>query len=606
MDVRTLSELFLARARLTPAREAYRQFDSRTHDWVSYSWAGMQERVRRWRAALEQQSLPNGARVAILVPNSIEHVCMDQAALALGLVPVPLHVVDNPENLAFVIGDCGASVLLVDSFARWSALAPFNEQMGELRTVIYLDGAGAPDDSAGAGEGAGHSVRIRSVSGWLAEASSSSFIEGSETVPVDPSALAAIVYTSGTTGRPKGVMLSHRNILSNVNSILATMPMRADDMFLSFLPLSHTLERTVGYYLPLAAGATVAFARSIPLLMDDLRIIRPTLLISVPRVYERAYALLTETVNRRVVTRLMFSAAVNLGWRQFQHAQGRGPRLPLLLQPVWRLLDHMIGRPVRERFGGRLRAAVTGGAAMSGDVARPLLALGIPLVQGYGMTESSPVIASNRLDDNDPSSVGRALPGVEVRIGEKDELLSRSGSVMLGYWHRPEESKRVLEADGWLHTGDQAEIVDGRVHIKGRIKDIIVTSTGEKFSPGDLEAAIANDPLFEQVMLLGERRPYVSAILVLNRQRWARQAGELGLDPQSASDLKSEAARQWALKRVAQLVRSFPNYATPRAVFLSMEPWTVAGGLITPTLKPKRPAITAFFAQEIAALYEGH
>jgi len=605
VDARTLSELFQARTRLTPAGEAYRQFDLRTQKWVSYSWADMQERVRHWRAALRQENLPLGARVAILVPNSIEHVCMDQAALSLGMVPVPLHVVDNPGNLAFVIGDCGASVLLVDSWARWSALAPFGDQFGELNCVLVLEEGALAGGHEGDRNDSGAGTRVASITTWLSRAKPDTETDDPES-PIDPNALAAIVYTSGTTGRPKGVMLSHQNILSNVEAILQTMEIRDGDILLSFLPLSHTLERTVGYYLAIASGATVAFARSVAQLMDDLKTIRPTLLISVPRVYERAHAVLRETIDRRLVTKWLFAGAVSLGWRQFQHAQGRGPKLPLLLRPVWRLLDHLVGRPVRDRFGGRLRAAVTGGAAVSSDVARPLLALGIPLVQGYGMTESSPVIATNTLGDNDPSTVGHPIQGAEVRIGDKDELLARSASVMLGYWHRPEESQRMVDADGWLHTGDQAEIINGRIRIKGRIKDIIVTSTGEKVSPADLEAAIANDPLFEQVMVLGEQRPYIGAVLVLNRLRWSSQAVELGLDPQSLSSLQSEVAKQWALQRVAQLVRSFPSYATPRAVFLSLEPWTVASGLITPTLKPKRPAIMSFYEKEIAALYAGH
>jgi long-chain acyl-CoA synthetase len=270
------------------------------------------------------------------------------------------------------------------------------------------------------------------------------------------------------------------------------------------------------------------------------------------------------------------------------------------------VLDRVVAKSVRERFGGRLRTAVTGGAALSGDVARTLLALGIPVVQGYGMTESSPVIACNTPDDNDPESVGRALPGVQVRLGDNDELLTRSGSVMLGYWNRPDETARVLEPDGWLHTGDRAVIDGGRIRIKGRIKDIIVTSTGEKISPTDLEAAIGNDPLFEQSLVLGEGRPYLAALLVVNQERWAARALELGLNPKDSESLRSPTATQWALKRIAELVSAFPVYATPRAVFLSSQPWTVANALMTPTLKPKRPAIAARYAVEIGELYRGH
>ena len=600
MAATTLSELFRERVLLTPTWEAYRQFDARTQRWIGYTWAQIQERVLRWRASLKREDLPTGARVAILVPNSVEHVCLDQAALSLGFVPVPLHVVDNPENLAFVIGDCGASLLLVDSAERWATLEKFVAQLPDLRRVVYLSGVSgnsAEDSSRWDGRLA------RSVDSWLA---------GPDAPPdqpgdwLDPGSLAAIVYTSGTTGKPKGVMLSHRNVVANVNAITAVMPAFDSDVYLSFLPLSHTLERTVGYYQPMTTGATVAFARSVALLMQDMQVIRPTLLVSVPRIYERAFTALQEKFGSSALRKGLFTRTVELGWRRFEHAQGRGPKPSFAARMILAVLDGLIARLVRARFGGRLRAAITGGAAIPPEVARTLLGLGIPLVQGYGLTESSPVIASNTLASNDPSSVGHALPGVEVRVGEQDELLARSDSVMLGYWGRPEETARVLDRDGWLHTGDRAQIDNGLIRIKGRIKDIIVTSTGEKVSPTDLEAAIAGDPLFEQVLVLGEQRPYLIVILVLNRERWAARAAQLGLDPQSASALQSPAATRWALDRVSQLVKSFPSYATPRAVFLSLEPWTVGNGLITPTLKPKRAAIASRYATGIAELYRGH
>jgi long-chain acyl-CoA synthetase len=595
MSSKTLCDLFQARARLTPSREAYRQFEAATQTWVSYSWADMEARVLRWRAALTSQALPSGARIGVLVPNSVEHVCMDQAALASGFVPVPLHVIDNPESLAYVIADSGASLLLVESLERWRGLAPFQSRFPNLQRVVYLPGT---DNVAASG------IAL-SIDEWLARAGRPSG-EIDRSTPIAPDVLAAIVYTSGTTGRPKGVMLSHRNIVSNVNSIMAAMPVHEDDVFLSFLPLSHTLERTVGYYLPIAAGASVAFARSIPLLMQDLAAIKPTVLVSVPRIYERAYAALREAVDRRLMTKFLFAWAVRVGWRQFEHSQGRASRPSLPARVISPLLDRLVAAPVRARFGGRLRAAVTGGAAMAPEVARPFLALGVPLLQGYGMTESAPVIACNTPEDNDPTSVGRALRGVAVRIGDRDELLAQGDNIMVGYWQRPEDTALARDPDGWLHTGDQAQLEGGRIRIKGRLKDIIVTSTGEKIAPADLEAAIVSDPLFEQAMVLGERRPYLAALVILNPTRWAQQARDLGLNPQADADLRSVIATRWALERIRQALRTFPSYATPRAVLLSNEPWTLVAGLITPTLKPKRAAIEARYAAEIAALYRGH
>ena len=506
---------------------------------------------------------------------------------------MPLHVIDNPESLAYVIADSGASLLLVNSPERWAALAPYQLRFPNLKRVVYLRG---PGETAPAG------ISLP-LDAWLTDAERQPLPADR---PVTPDSLAAIVYTSGTTGPPKGVMLSHRNVISNVNASMAAVRVRDDDLFLSFLPLSHTFERTVGYYLPIAAGASVAFARSVPLLMADLAAIRPTILVSVPRIYERAYAALKESVDRHRVSRQLFALTVGIGWRRFEHSQGRLPRPPLLARMLWPLLDRLVASPVRARFGGRLRGAVTGGAAMAPDIARPFLALGVPLLQGYGMTESSPVIACNTLEDNEPASVGRALRGVAVRIGENEELLARGENVMLGYWQRPEETVRARDPDGWLHTGDQARLDGGRIYIKGRLKDIIVTSTGEKIAPADLEAAITSDPLFDQAMVIGEQRPYLATLVVVNSAKWAQQAHDLGLNPDNESDLHSEPARRSVLERIRAALQAFPSHATPRAVFLSKEPWTVANGLITPTLKPKRAAIEARYAAEIAELYRGH
>ena len=591
----TLCEMFQARVRLTPSNAAYRQFDAQNQVWTTYSWANIGARVLRWRTALQLEGLTSGDRIAVLVSNSIEHVCLDQAAMSLGCVLVPLHVIDNAENLAYVIADSGSSLLLVGSADQWATLAPYQAQWSNLRRVVYLLGAAdatATDIAVGIDE-------------WLAKAERPP-IETTASVSVIADTLAAIVYTSGTTGRPKGVMLSHRNVVSNVKEIMAVMPVREDDTFLSFLPLSHTFERTVGYYLPIAAGASVAFARSIPLLMEDLIAIRPTVLVSVPRIYERAYAALRESVDRRWITRQLFALTVKMGWRRFEHSQGRAPRPSMLLRVLFSLLDRLIATQVRSRFGGRLRAAVTGGAAMASEIAKPFLALGVPILQGYGLTETAPVISCNTPEDNDPTSVGRALPGVAVRIGGQDELLCRGDNVMVGYWRRPDETARALEPDGWLHTGDQAKLVNGRVYIVGRIKDIIVTSTGEKVAPADIETAIVIDPLFAQVMVLGEKQPFLIALVVLNRGKWAQHARELGFENGTAPDVRSEAAVRWVAERIRHALRAFPSYATPRAVSVSLDPWTVANGLMTPTLKPKRAAIEARYSEEIAKLYRGH
>ena len=429
--------------------------------------------------------------------------------------------------------------------------------------------------------------------------------------PPGPEDLAAIVYTSGTTGKPKGVMLTHRNVISNVKAVLERIQPLETDVFLSFLPLSHTFERTAGYYLPIASGSCVAYARSVAQLGEDLQTVRPTVLISVPRIYERVHAKLLEALAVAPWKLKLLEAAQTAGWRRFRAAQGltpppadEGASAGFWRHLPWPLLQALVARPLLARFGGRVRVAVSGGAPLSPAIARCFLGLGLPLLQGYGMTETSPVLAVNLLEDNDPATVGRALPGVEARIGENRELQVRAPSVMKGYWKREDDTARILDAEGWLATGDQAEIVNGRIRILGRIKEIIVTSTGEKVPPGDLELAITADPLFEQAFVVGEQRPFITCVAVLQREEWQRLAAGLGLDPQDAASLAHLKATQAALAHIERTTASFARYAVPRAVCLTLAPWTIENGFMTPTLKLKRNNLMAHFAAAIEGLYQ--
>ncbi len=588
-DVTTLPQLLRFRVGLTPDAEAYRQFDAKASRWVSHSWRDVNAAFERWRRALAAEGLAPGERVAILMPNGLAHIAMDQAALSRGLVPVPMHAVDNPDSIAYILADSGAGLLLVDSLERWQAIAAVGQPIATLKRVVCADlpSASRPlvDD------------RIAALECWLGAAPATG--RALDDVAVAPGDLAAIVYTSGTTGHPKGVMLSHENVVSNVKAIHRRIAASPDDIFLSFLPLSHTFERTGGYYYPIAAGACVAYARSVQLLAEDLKQVRPTVLISVPRIYERIYALI---MQRRAaggdITRALLDLTLAVGGRRFDARQRSGKPSPFD-RLAWPLLRRVVADKVLARFGGRLRVAVSGGAPIAEPVIRLFLSLGLEILQGYGMTETSPVVSVNTIQDNDPRSVGRVLDGIEVRLGERDELMVRGPNVMLGYWHKEEETRRVKDAEGWLHTGDQARIEKGRITITGRIKDILVTSTGEKIAPVDLETAILADPLFEQALVIGEQRPFLAVLVVLNAKAWERTKRELDAAGRQGDD----AEKGELLRRIAEAVKTYPAYATPRAVWWTLQPWTIAAGLLTPTLKNKRPALEHRFAAEIGEIY---
>ncbi len=586
----TLAGLFYERVKRSPDALAYRFYDDQDERWTDLSWAEVGRQVARWQGALAGENLHPGDRVAVMMQNCPEWVMFDQAALAKGLVVVPLYTQDRAENAAYILQNSGAKLLVIGGQEHWDSLQPVMAELGFLSRIItlrHIDTAGHVDR------------RLKTAGEWLPDTAELVRATG------DKDALATIVYTSGTTGRPKGVMLSHHNILWNAYRSLQVVSCHPDDLFLSFLPLSHTLERTAGYYLPMMAGAAVAYNRAISLLADDLVAIRPTVLMSVPRIFERVYnKIQTGLEEKSPLARALFKLAVDTGWRRFEHQQGRAAWSPRLL--LWPLLYRIVGRKVMARLGGNMRLAVVGGAPLSLGVARLFIGLGLPMVQGYGLTETSPVISVNPLENNDPSSVGCLLQDVEARIGDNDELLMRSPGVMLGYWANEKATREIIDPQGWLHTGDKARIENNQLYITGRLKEIIVLANGEKVPPADMEMTICMDPLIDQAMVVGDNQPYLSALLVINPEQFDVTCAELGLAPCDASACASSRVNQFMLERVAKRLSSFPGYARIHMVKCTLEPWTIEDGLITPTLKLKRDKVHQRFQADIDAMYRNH
>lgn len=590
----TLYGLFQTRVAATPDKIAYRQFDPASESWLAFTWAQIAAEVARWQAALVKENLAPGDRVAVMLKNCVEWVIFDQAALGLGLVTVPLYLDDRPENAAYILNHADAKLLLVEGKFQHIKLAEIAGASHTLQRIVSLN---PPDQGL-----AGWSPRFVVAADWLHAAADVALLPR----PLSPDLLASIIYTSGTTGRAKGVMLTHANMLWNAWYATQCVALGEQDVFLSFLPLSHTLERTAGYYWAMLVGAEVAYARSVAQLAQDLGTIRPTVLISVPRIYERVYGRIQDGLSRKTpLARRLFSLAVTVGWRRFEHAQGRASWHPGLL--LWPLLSRLVARTVSEKLGGRLRYAISGGAALSPEIARVFIGLGVPLYQGYGLTETSPVVCVNRPSSNIPASIGPALPGVEVKIGENDELLTRSRCVMRGYWKNEAATREVIDADGWFHSGDKASLdAQGHFTIIGRIKDIIVLNNGEKVPPSDMESAILLDPLFEQAMIVGEGKPFLAALLVLDAERWPIFAASLGLDPAAPASLRNPKLLKALIAQMSNHLKAFPGYAQIRRVCPMLTPWTVEGDLLTPTLKIKRNRIASRYRSPIDSLYADH
>ena len=586
----TLSGLFYQRVKRTPGLLAYRYYDEVTESWRDLNWQQAGDQVARWQMALASENLQPGDRVAIMMNNSPEWMMFDQAALGNGLVVVPLYTQDRPENVAYILENAGVKLLLIGHQEHFDSLLQVWDKLAFLQRVVSVSHI----NTSGRTE-----PQLITAGEWLPD---SAELQDYQT---DKNDLATIVYTSGTTGKPKGVMLSHYNILWDAYQSLQVVPCRHEELFLSFLPLSHTLERTAGYYLPIMAGAAVAYNRSIPQLAEDLLAVRPTVMMSVPRIFERVYNKIQDGLaEKSPVAQKLFGLAVDTGWRRFEYQQGRAGWHPSLL--LWPLLYKLVGTKVMAKLGGNMKFAVVGGAPLPVTVARLFISLGLPMLQGYGLTETSPVISVNAVDDNDPESVGVILEGLEARIGDRDELLVRAPSVMLGYWENEQATRDMIDEDGWLHTGDKARIANKHIYITGRLKEILVLANGEKVPPADMEMAICMDNLFDQCMVIGDNRPYLSALVVLNPEQWPTLARQLDLAPDTSEACKSERLNKIILERIAKQLSSFPGYAQIRKVSCQIEPWSIEDGLMTPTLKLKRNKVYEKFQADIDKMYENH
>ncbi len=586
-SIDNLFQLFCERLNRSPASLAYKQYDESTGLWGNYSWADVADDIACWQAAFKSEQLIAGDAVAIMIRNCREWAIFDIAALSMGLVVIPLYTEDRPDNVSYILNDANVQLLLIDNDEQWNEFYKTLNNVTSLKRILSLSSmTGAP-----------HDTRLRWISDWLPKDKCE--LKHSD---IKSDALATVVYTSGTTGRPKGVMLSHRNILWNIKGALNSVTIYPSDRFVSFLPLCHTFERTVGYYLPICANASVSYARSIADLAEDMLTTKPTVMITVPRIFERIHNKIQEQLlGKSNTARNLFTDAVEIGYQQFLSKQKRGSwHASFLMLPILRKL---VSKKILAKFGGSIRLCICGGAALSPQISRMFIGLGLPILQGYGLTEHSPIISVNRLQNNIPESVGIPLPGVEVKTSDVGELMVRGPSVMMGYLNNKNATDELIDHEGWLSTGDIVEIRDKHIFITGRLKEIIVMSNGEKVPPSDLEMAIQQDILIEQVMLIGEQRPYLTALIVANNDAWKQDPANENKD---LFNIPVEKRNKIFLQQIKNRIKEFPGYAQIHNVALCQEPWSIENGMLTPTLKLRRKQINAKYASKIEEMYQGH
>ena len=556
------------------------------------SWREVESAVTRLARALIAYGIEPGDRVALISENRPEWVIADLAIIAAGAITVPAYVTNTGNDHRHVLGNSGAHAVIVSTAALASRVLPAAAQTPSIRFAIAME----PVDASG--------VKFP-VYGWdnaLEAGAAQPDTVAARVEKLAPDDIACIIYTSGTGGAPKGVLLTHRNIVANCYGAFKVLERLGlgQEVFLSFLPLSHSYEHTAGMFFPISIGAEIYFAEGADTLAANLLEARPTIMTAVPRLYETMHQRIQHQIKReRGLKRKLFEQAVAIGRKRIAGMPlSIGERV---LDPV---LERIVRGKVRARFGGRLKAMVSGGAPLNPEIGGFFVALGVELLQGYGQTEAAPVIACNPPGDIRIDSVGPPLAGVDVRIADDGEILVSGDNVMRGYWNDPEATARSL-ADGWLHTGDIGHLdADGYLHITDRKRDFIKNSGGDMISPLRVEGALTLASEIAQAMVFGDRRPYLVAVLVPDPEFAAAYAREHG----AAAELPALARHPGFHQALGDIVGRVNQNLAPiervRRFLIAHEPFSIDNAQMTPTLKIRRHAIRGAYEDALDSLYE--
>jgi len=582
----TIHGAVLAAATAHATRPALLYWDGDHH--VPITYAGLARAIHSAAKRLVAFGLRKGDAVGILSPNRPQWIVADLAVLALGGIVVPIYQTLHADQMKYIINDSGMRMLFVGDPDLFAGIGSIRSECAGLEEVIHLDDWGirfgrTEAEPTGGPAGAGDS--------WPD-------VEADDT--------ATIVYTSGTTGEPKGVILTHGNIVSNARALNERHGISHGDSILSYLPLAHMLERTCGHYSFLLAGAAIAYAESRATIVRDLASVRPTVLIAVPRVLEKAYATARAKIEHgsALEQRIVLRAIAVLNERA--NRLYRGEKVPAWLRVRTLVYDALIASRFRKIAGGRIRLIVSGGAPLDRQIAKTLRVLGFGVVEGYGLTEASPVVSCGCLEDYRLGTVGKPLNGVEVGITDDGEIVVRGPNVMNGYLNKPDETALVLDSDGWLHTGDLGELDDdGNLVVTGRTKELIVTSYGKNIAPAPVEERIARSPYVSQAIVLGDNRKTLVALIVPDREEVERYAGEHDVTWSSYESLLEHYAVRVLLNgEVARANEHSASYERVTKFALLPEQFSQENGMLTPTMKVRRGRVVDIYRDRIELLYE--
>ncbi len=592
--VGTLTRLFFESLERFDRPDAL-QYRVGVNSWRPISHRTLRERVRRIALGLRELGVARGDRVAILSENRPEWALADWGCLTGGMTDVPIYPTLPAEQIPYILVDSGASVIFVSNSTQAEKVASVRGQVPALRLVIAFDDAarGLADLTLADVEARGAAIDTPAAAeAWEHDARA-----------VQPDDLATIIYTSGTTGTPKGVMLTHDNFWSNVCATSDVIPMGTDEVALSFLPLSHIFERTGDYWF-FATGTSIAYVESFDLVPICMQEVRPTIAMSVPRLYEKMYARVLENAlsGGAIKKRIFFWArAVAERWANVRLA-GREPSGFLAMQ--YALAQKLVFSKLKARTGGRLRYFVSGGAPLATEINLFFYAAGLTILEGYGLTETSPVIGVNTPEHFRIGTIGHPVNGVEVQIASDGEILTRGPHVMKGYWNKPEATAEAIDADGWFHTGDIGVIEDDYLRITDRKKDIIVTANGKNIAPQPIENLIKTNKYVSQAVMIGDRRKFPILLVVPNYDNLEKWAGARGIIWTDRAQLLQMPTIQAKMdKEVRGQLTGLASFETPKKIALLEHDFSVESGEMTPTLKVKRRVVDERYKPVIDALF---
>jgi len=553
------------------------------------------ERVRHLARGLRLADVLRSDRVAILSENRPEWAIADYACLTAGLTDVPLYPTLPAEQIAYILRDSGAVAIFVSNAEQAAKIASIRRELGALRTIIAFDEGVA---------GADTTLSALEALGAKGESDDTNAAYRRLADEVKPGDLATLIYTSGTTGPPKGVMLTHDNIHSNVAATRDRIPFGGDDVSLSFLPLSHIFER-MGDYMMFATGTSIAYAEGIDSVPINMQETRPTIVLSVPRLYEKMYArVLQNALASGAIKRRIFFWAKGVAER-WSDVKLAGGRVKWLLGKEYAIAQALVFSRVRERTGGRLRYFVSGGAPLATEINKFFYGIGLTILEGYGLTETSPVIAVNTPDAFRIGTVGKPVQGVEIKIAADGEILTRGPHVMKGYFNNPTATAEAIDAEGWFHTGDIGELRDGYLAITDRKKDIIVTAGGKNIAPQPIENRVKTNKYVSQAVMIGDKRKFPSMLIVPNFEQlesWAKQRNILWTDRSQLLTMPTIQAKM--NKEVMSELDGLAHFESPKKIALLEHDFSIERGELTPTQKVKRRVVDQHYKPLIDSLYE--